>query len=150
VQYDQFGTIIEEWFDRDSRCQLCNAFHHIFLGEHLHAVGDHLVVAAPGTCFFHYLIADQRHCFRIVELNAPCTSLAGEFSKCENGEAILFFGCQFHKSILQNLSHLRCHMIEKVWRNHFLHVVKVSLIERFVKESTKESLVLCVEVRCVS
>jgi hypothetical protein len=41
-------------------------------------------------------------------------------------------------------------MIEKVWRNHFLHVVKVSLLERFVKESTKESLVLCVEVRCVS
>jgi hypothetical protein len=100
VQYDQFGTIIEEWFDGDSRCQLCNAFHHIFLGEHLHAVGDHLVVAAPGTCFFHHLVADQRHCFRIVELNAPCTSFAGEFSECENGEAILFFGCQFHKSIL--------------------------------------------------
>src|SRR6266566_6420049 len=96
MKHDKFGTIIKEWFNIDSGCQVSYPLHHIRFDEYLFAMRDHLVIATPGACLLHHFIANQCHCFWIIELNPSRSSPAGKFSKCENSQSILLFGCQFH------------------------------------------------------
>src|SRR5260370_41675106 len=95
MEYDQFGTIVEERFNIDLVCQFYHPLHHIFFGEDLNTMCDYLFIAASSACLLHYFIAYQRYRFRLIELHSPSASPAGYFSQRENSKSILLFGCQF-------------------------------------------------------
>ena len=96
---DQFGAVGECRLDLDVVDHLWDALHHLGAGEHMgavaHEIGDAFAVARA----FQDEIGDQRHRFRVVELDAALEPAARHHGGHGDQQFVLFARRQIHECL---------------------------------------------------
>src|SRR5215471_16957890 len=97
---DELGAIWKSTFDLDFSDHFCNSLHDVANTENLRPERHEFSDCPAIPDFFEKFRSYQCHRFRIVELQSPVLSLAGEFAGGEDHQFLQLTWGQMHREIL--------------------------------------------------